>query len=399
MFFSISKNSEFNFPNHKQLGVLVCNFDQGWQIHETDDHIFIYKGYCDDFCIGDNLELITATQSPMYPGNFCVISFSVIDLSIKIYTSLYRSFPLYYAPNASVTNLRKQPETMYTDDLIDIDQNLNITRSKFDPIGLIDTTELDEATVTQTIYNLLYKKTENFLRYNKLPIKIFLSGGIDTMLVYSFIKKITDQYELVTGECREFDEFTCKNYQYISENYWGYKQIHHWRSPAVLASGAPGDEFMLRSPVTANLFLMHHGHTVMDLIGQGESLHSKYFLQDKHVKIFKEQLGNADTVALTKNKEILFRQLCNINVNDFQHWHLGNTLTFTPLRDLEIFKLMLRLPVRSAIDQIMNSKLSQELIAINDPDLLNYLSTYKNSENMSNLWSYLDANISKTSGQ
>jgi hypothetical protein len=44
------------------------------------------------------------------------------------------------------------------------------------------------------------------------------------------------------------------------KKYWGYRQIHHWQMPCVLASGAPGDEFMLRSPTTANQYLLKSWH-------------------------------------------------------------------------------------------------------------------------------------------
>ena len=71
--------------------------------------------------------------------------------------------------------------------------------------------------------------------------------------------------------------------------------------------------------------------------------------------------------------------LCNIVANDWQHWHLGNTLTWTPLRDLEIFKILLRLPLSHAINQIMNSEFSQFLIERNTPGATRFLSDQKNT--------------------
>jgi hypothetical protein len=77
----------------------------------------------------------------------------------------------------------------------------------------------------------------------------------------------------------------------------------------------------------------------------------------------------------------VIRTCCNYNVNDWQHWHFGNTLTWTPLRDVEIFKLVASLPIEDLIEQVMNSGLSKELIKRNNPKILSYLSTKKNSEN------------------
>jgi len=74
-------------------------------------------------------------------------------------------------------------------------------------------------------------------------------------------------------------------------------------------------------------------------------------------------------------------ELCNTVVNDWQHWHLGNTLTWTPFRDLELFKLFLALPYEQALGQIMNSSVSCELIERNVPGLTCVLSSQKNSGN------------------
>jgi hypothetical protein len=77
-------------------------------------------------------------------------------------------------------------------------------------------------------------------------------------------------------------------------------------------------------------------------------------------------------------------------INDWQHWHLGNTLTWTPLRDLEIFKALLRLPADSAVGQIMNSNISLQLIERNRPGLSALISDQKNTGNvMNNLCRFL----------
>jgi hypothetical protein len=71
--------------------------------------------------------------------------------------------------------------------------------------------------------------------------------------------------------------------------------------------------------------------------------------------------------------------LCNIIVNDWQHWHLGNTLTWTPLRDLRIIKILLRMPVPHAINQIMNSEFSKCLIERNVSGATRFISDQKNT--------------------
>jgi hypothetical protein len=82
---------------------------------------------------------------------------------------------------------------------------------------------------------------------------------------------------------------------------------------------------------------------------------------------------------------------CNINLNDWQHWHLGKTLTWTPLRDVDLFKLFARLQLSDLKEQVMNSIVQRRLIEKNNPKILTYLSTQKNSVNyLENLTNLLD---------
>jgi hypothetical protein len=141
-----------------------------------------------------------------------------------------------------------------------------------------------------------------------------------------------------------------------------------------LASGAPGDEFTLRSPTTANLYLLNHNTSIPELLQLDQPyLHGDYFSLPKHIKVFDQQ------VKSTKEVSQLHYELCNIVVNDWQHWHLGNTIHWTPLRDLEIFKIIMRLPLQDAKNQIMNSIFSQSLIERNVPGATEFLSDVKNT--------------------
>jgi hypothetical protein len=110
-------------------------------------------------------------------------------------------------------------------------------------------------------------------------------------------------------------------------------------------------------------------------------LHHTYFSKSKHQEIFQNQ-----SPPTTWSRHDMLWNLCNILANDWQHWHIGNTLTWTPLRDLRIIKLLLRLPVEQALGQIMNSDISRSLIENNCSGLSKYISDQKNSGNvMSNL--------------
>ena len=134
---------------------------------------------------------------------------------------------------------------------------------------------------------------------------------------------------------------------------------------------------MLGSPTTANQYLLKNGTSIaQQLPAHPDCLHYTYFV--KHLPLFEEQ------------KPATAPELCNTVINDWQHWHLGNTLTWTPFRDLQLFKLFLALPYEQALGQIMNSSVSRELIERNVPGLTKVLSDQKNTDNaMRNLWGLL----------
>jgi hypothetical protein len=221
-----------------------------------------------------------------------------------------------------------------------------------------------------------------------LPIKAFLSGGVDSLLVYSYLQRFTDNYEMVKCQHIDYDRFWLMNSGTLKERFWGYTQIHHWVDPCIVTSGAPGDEYMLRSPTTTDMLLKFNNVRVIDLLNLTEwkgCLHDKYFRRPKNYNIFKEQ-----TIDPGWDREMLLWNMCNIIANDWQHWHLGNTLTWTPLRDLEIFKILLRLPVDVQLTQIMNSDISRALIERNSPGLTRLISDQKNAGNaLSNLTDFL----------
>jgi hypothetical protein len=382
MFFSISKNKKDNFPNHYDFDDYIVNTDAGWKQVTVNGSQLLYKGYTDLNSIEENLEQIIKEESPTFLGNFCVIvKFKETN---KIITDLYRGFPISFNEN-EITNLENIGQPVWSNNLLSFDNEFKVEITTIDTTGEIETDLLNEEEALTKVDDILSLKTQNFLKSNTLPIKVFLSGGIDSLLVFSYIQKYTNDYELILSQHIDFDYFWLKN-SYTLQKYWGYKQIHHWNEDCILTSGAPGDEFMLRSPSTANMFCRFYNQSIPKLLSSGnhkDSLHYDYFSLDKHMKVFSQQENENHKI---ENFTELTKFLCNINLNDFQHWHLGKTLNWTPLRDLNIFKIMIRLQFEIAEKQIMDSHFSKKLIERNNPDLLKLLSDDKNSGNyLSNL--------------
>ena len=360
MFFHIADQHQENYPCHWHMGSFRVSTDSGWQLRQIGTAQVLYKGYADAAPVENLLLDIVLQTIPQILGNFCAIVLA--DDALTIQTDRYRSFPIYINDH-SVNNLIPTEHTAWTDSLITVHSDLSVTENKFNVIGHA---WLPTSTVDQ-IDQLLTDKIKRFAEHNQLPLRVFLSGGVDTLLLYSYIRRLDIPHEMTWNLHTDLDEFYLAN-SYDIKKHWGYCQIHHWQQSCVLASGAPGDEFMLRSPTTANQYLLKNGTSIPRLLANNlDCLHHTYFT--KHLDLFRGQ--QAATAP----------ELCNTVVNDWQHWHLGNTLTWTPFRDLELFKLFLALPYEQAVAQIMNSAVSCELIERNVPGLTRVLSDQKNTGN------------------
>ena len=382
MFFYIGQLAQKNFSHWYQLGPFQVSTDAGWHSMDIDHYKCIYKGYADTYKLECAIDQIIHEVEPRLLGNFCVIVYDNITDSVKIKSDRYRGFPIWF-DEQGVTNLQQKTHTAWSDSLLEITSDLQVVESKFDAIGHIDASPVTVDEVFEFIDQRLCEKTQNFLQHNTLPVRAFLSGGVDSLLVYSYLQKFSTSFEMVKCNHIDYDQFWLKNSGTLKKR-WGYGQIHHWNTPCVLTSGAPGDEFMLRSPTTVNLYLRANNYHMSQLLDQPEwktCLHHTYFSLDKHREIFDNQEPLPDW-----NRHELMWNICNIVLNDWQHWHLGHTLTWTPLRDLDIIKFFLRLPCELALGQIMNSDISRRLIENNRVGLTQAISKQKNSGNaMENL--------------
>jgi hypothetical protein len=382
MFFSVSKTPQLNFSANWNYHGWCIDTDQGWNIVKHNDCALIYKGYIDDGDLSSEITAIVNEATGLRSGNFCLLIVGCD--SVRVQHSRVRSFPLWYSDKVGITNLRSLDRRIYSDAELVLYNDLSFSTNKLDILSAVELHTRSREQVITAVDQILTERFTKFTAHNQLPVKIFLSGGIDTALMYSYVKKLNIPHELVLAEHIEFDEFWVRNHYTITETHWAYQQLHHWRQPTVLISGCPGDEFSLRNPLMANLLSLYHQCTITDLLdwNQHENyLHRSYFNKEENKQAMEAQRHDADLKPVFTDWDRLGPHLLDRAANDHQHWHLGNTLTFTPIRDLEILKLMLNLPWRDQVGQMLNSTISQELIAINSPDVLEILSVQKNTDN------------------
>jgi hypothetical protein len=381
MFFHISNINQANFPFNYQHNNLVINLDNGW-IKSSDEHnnVLFYKGYLDQGKIENFISEIANQEEPLYTGNFCLIK--CFDQGVTVKTDRYRSFPIYFGEDG-LTNLQSSGETIHTDSFVMLTNNMQKIESKF--ILLTDNTycNIEFEDCVNKVDDIIIRKLSTFFNNYKLPLNIFLSGGIDTTTLYSYVLKLDIPHTLIDYFHTDFNYFYLKNHHTLS-NYWGFGQIHHWNAPCILMSGAPGDEFTARSPTTANMLLRYYNTGIDELLeDKKNSLHHAYF--SRYVNLFRSQAH-----LVFDNLSHVIKECSNMILNDYQHWHLGHTMVYTPFRDIEIFEIVASLDKQNLIDQVFDSTVQKELIKRNAPHLLDTLSTNKNTgnflENLTNIY-------------
>lgn len=360
MFFTISPYQDTRLPNHTKLGNLIVSHDNGWQ--STDAGLFKGYQYTNTNC--SNYALIKCCND-----------------AITIEHDKFRSFPLWWDSSTStLTNLLGTGESIWADKVLTMSCG-KLEQTQTDVYGKIDvaTVSLDSA-IDFLISNFTQKF--NLLAKQHYPHrkKLFVTGGVDTLMLLAFVKHCQIECNVIDYDHFEFDSFTNANIQPLKKHHWAYGQIHHWKEPTILLTGGCGDEFFFRGPYTIALWAAWHDIDIVSLLKRSSGYHVGYYLKDKNLKVFEDSFNIRDNIKdLYKTKEELIKQILNANINDHQHWHLGNTLTWTPFKDLELTKIILRLSEDEIIKHILDANINKQVIQRVYPKCLELLSTTKNS--------------------
>lgn len=366
MFFTIAPAPDTRLPNHHEIGDEWFSHDNGWVQQGTS----WYKGYNHDNINHGNFARITATSQ-----------------GIQVEHDQYRGFPLWWDSESGVlTNLMGTGASLWADDAV-VYTTQGITTAKRDVIGKIDLEPLSLATVIDDLCQDLVRKFESLDRdYPSLPHKLFLTGGVDTALLLACARYTGVKIDIVQHEFFYYDYFANNNLEQLRQAHWAYNQLHHWPHPSMLLTGSCGDEFMFRGPYLIGVWAAWHGINIVDILQSRTGYHVGYFLKDKNRKIFENFLQNQITVRNDYATEHdLIWQLLNANINDHQHWHFGETMTWTPFKDLEITKKILRLNQEDLLDHIVDATINKEMIKRLYSPALQLVSETKNFNHRKNL--------------
>ena len=363
MFFTLAPTADMRLPFHENMGSTVFSHDSGWQ---SIDNGWI-KGYHSNS--HGNWTKITQNQH------------------IVIEHDCYRSYPLWWDSHQRVlTNLLGQGQPIWADQLVSL-VNGDLLARPVDLYGDIIVDELSMHNAACIVVENLKIKLQNLLaQHTTLPRRLFVTGGIDTALLYALIRNQQVDCEIVTYEHLEYDKFLDLNLHTIKQQHWAYNQIHHWIEPCVLLTGSCGDEFFMRGPTTVAMWAAWHDINLEQILQSSTGYHRGYFLKPPNIQIFQQHFTQRHEIQQQHpTQQHLIRQILNVNANDHQHWHLGNTLTWTPFKDLEITKIMLRLSVSDLLDQIVDAKFNKYVIEMLWPQALSLISHTKNYNTRENL--------------
>lgn len=384
MFFSIGKVKNDRFSHHHALGdTLLLGLDSGWHTLEVDASLVFYKGYSSDqLPLHDIVRLLHDEPTLRFQGNFCVIIYN--NNRITITHDSCRGFPLWYDTD-TVTNLEPLQNNVWAETYITLDRDTVRIEPLPKQIHKLGNSYTD---ILSMVHETICDTFENFLTHNKLPVKIFISGGVDTVMCYSYLKKFTNRFEIIDYEYKKFTHFYKKNWHDRLQSFWAYKQIHSWGDePVALVSGGCGDEYFMRGPSTANLFLIGiHGTSINQLLpGHENDYMYDYLSRDTTQKKLMEQETDDYYKSITSTEKLTKNYIESNLANDHQHWHIDSTITFTPWKNIIIPKLIMTLPLDDYKKQILDARFNKDLISLNNPDDLKLISKFKNKNSYENL--------------
>jgi hypothetical protein len=130
-----------------------------------------------------------------------------------------------------------------------------------------DFSPMSEDDAITAIDSVIDNNFKNILSKNKDPIIVMITGGIDTILGFSYLKKYTDNYKILTYEHIDFTDFICKNWALFKKRNSSEGFLHFNGSNLILAGGW-GDERLLRDPRICNLNFKLHNSSILSEIEQ-----------------------------------------------------------------------------------------------------------------------------------
>jgi hypothetical protein len=373
MFFELSKKNNKNFSyNYAISSNFFLNLDDGWSITNIEKYKIYFKGYCENYNELELCKKICQKSSEQFLGNFTAILES--EDEITIINDNFRSYPIFFDKKENiVTNLFLEGEKVDYKHCFNFNKKNELFTFKKNKIdyNILEKQSLEQ--VINKIDVILENNIKYFIDNNKKPLKIFLTGGIDSLLIYSYVKKFTKNFEIIGYEYRKWTKFSRDNWGQIIKTSNEYTTSHSWGdSPTTVISGHYGDQFFMRELLTFLLYLRSHNKNF--------DIESKIFQKSYSYNWFMKEIEKTKTILKDKKYQIISldkKKTIEYCIDISNHinfiWHIDNTMYYTPLKNLEIIKLILSLPIDYIIKNAFECTIQRSLLERNDKDLVKLL--------------------------
>lgn len=357
MFFRISSEYKKIHPiidqNTVNINGYVLQSDLGW--HFLDNTI--YKGYC------LNEDIHTKVANKDYSettGNYTIITFE--KDSCKIYYDDSRSYCIYYDEN-QVTNLPSSDlHAVWFDNEIVCENKKwkHVYDSKKTIQFDAQRPRLTQSQIVDFVCEYLVNTAKNLT--TDLPIYLAYSQGVDTTTIKSAFDYVGIPYKKVVANTK----------QNINELGWGYNVLYITDESHMQLSGYCGDEVFLRNPLYCQWLLDPFDVNLDEEYKKYDYSYMKGF----YLHRYQNKIKNRNVHFRTT--EQAYNHTANVLVNDYQMWHLNNTLTFTPYRNKELIETLLYADPDAILKQVIHGDLSKEVIRRLCPANLENILEHKN---------------------
>ena len=357
MFFKISNNTiehAFPFSQTKRLNDFYVALDSGWAQHEN----VLYKGYCTDQPLEQKVLGKDFTEQS---GNYVILDFTE---KCSVHYDNSRSFPMCHDDN-TVTNHK---DTAMTD--VWFDGTVQYENGKWQfvhrPENVIKHPghfrHLNKTQLVDLYCDYLIKCCNGL--ETDLPFFCADSnGGVDSLVIKSAFDYCSKDYKMVVGN----------NSEQMKSLGWGYKLIFVTDIPHIQLTGFCGDELLLRNPLYVQWLLDPYNIDLADEFDKYDYSFMKGFYNKNYRDKCKKNIGK-----FSKFSEA-YEHTANVAVNDFQMWHAGETITFTPFRNINMALECFRADPDTMLDQVIHAGVSKEIIKRLNAKNLDYISKHKNN--------------------
>ena len=324
--------SPFNLSKHKSHNNWFIYLDKGW----TQNENYFFKGIS---------------------ASWCKIYF---EPTIRIETNKLRDFPIFY-DNHTVTNFTKLDQQVPVDGIVEINDEVMISyQQNFYPKITNERQTFKEC--HDLLYDAVIENIGTFASNNKKPLYVPEHGGIDTLTVRSVLDFLNVDYQ--TFDINKQKPVLSQIGDQLRKDHWGFKQIPQSNN-SVIATGFYGDEWILRNPYYVHAVLSLRDIDIVEQFDKiGDCYMKRWWMDHYRDKCLTE---------VTTSIETLISQICN----DFQIWHLDDTMFLSPLKHISLLTL-LSADTDTIIGQVTNAELSKSIIEKCNPNLLEQIDLVKN---------------------